>query len=144
MTTTMPSSSAPVAPGAGHRPVLPVMAAGITMLLWASAFIGIRTVEVPYGHYGPGALALGRLAVGALLLTLMVARRPATIPRGRPLLLVLASGVLWFGLYSVVLNAAERQLDAGTTALLVNVAPLVIAVLAGLFLGEGLPRTLGV
>jgi drug/metabolite transporter (DMT)-like permease len=51
-------------------------------------------------------------------------------------------GAAWFGLYNVALNAAERYLDAGTTALLVNVAPVVVAVLAGLLLGEGFPARL--
>lgn len=49
-------------------------------------------------------------------------------------------GAAWFGVYNLALNAAERHLDAGTTALLVNVAPVVVAVLAGLLLGEGFPR----
>jgi drug/metabolite transporter (DMT)-like permease len=50
--------------------------------------------------------------------------------------------VAWFGLYNLALNAAERHLDAGTAALLVNVAPVVVAVLAGLLLGEGFPARL--
>src|SRR5690606_11546114 len=33
-------------------------------------------------------------------------------------------------------------LDAGTTALLVNIAPMLVAVLAGALLGEGFPRRL--
>ena len=51
-------------------------------------------------------------------------------------------GVGWFGVYNVALNAAEHHLDAGTTAMLVNVGPILIAVFAGLFLGEGFPRWL--
>jgi drug/metabolite transporter (DMT)-like permease len=41
-----------------------------------------------------------------------------------------------------VLNAAERHLDAGTAAMLVNVAPILVAVAAGALLGEGWPRPL--
>jgi drug/metabolite transporter (DMT)-like permease len=55
---------------------------------------------------------------------------------------VLVWGAAWFGAYNISLNAAETHLDAGTTALLVNVAPVLVAVLAGLFLGEGFPRRL--
>ncbi len=55
---------------------------------------------------------------------------------------VLAWGVGWFSLYNLALNAAEQHLDAGTTALLVNVAPVLVAVLAGVLLGEGFPRRL--
>ena len=42
----------------------------------------------------------------------------------------------------MALNAAEQHLDAGTTAMLVNIGPILIAVFAGLLLGEGFPRWL--
>jgi drug/metabolite transporter (DMT)-like permease len=87
-------------------------------------------------------MALGRLVVGTLALSAVAAFLPVRIPRGRPLALVIAYGVLWFGVYAILLNSAERHLDAGTTALLVNVGPILIAVLAGLFLHEGFPRGL--
>ncbi|WP_306205905.1 DMT family transporter [Actinoplanes sp. RD1] len=122
-----------------NQRTLPLLAAGVTMLLWASAFIVIRSVGP---HISPGALALGRLLTGTIALgaVALVRRRP--VPRGRPLLLVLGYGVLWFGIYAVLVNAAEQHLDAGTTALVVNLGPILIAVLAGLFLGEGFPRPL--
>ena len=53
-----------------------------------------------------------------------------------------ACGIGWFGIYNVALNAAEQHLDAGTTAMLVNIGPILIAVFAGLLLGEGFPRWL--
>jgi drug/metabolite transporter (DMT)-like permease len=56
--------------------------------------------------------------------------------------LLFVIGLLWFGLYNVALNEAERRIDAGTAAMLIAVGPLLIAVLAGLLLGEGFPRTL--
>ena len=43
--------------------------------------------------------------------------------------------MLWFAGYTVALNAAERHLDAGTAAMLVNVAPILVAVVAGRLLG---------
>lgn len=121
--------------------LLPLIAAGVTMLLWASAFIGIRSVGE---HYEPGAMAFGRLFIGTLALSAVAFTRSVRLPRGRPLALVAVYGALWFGVYTVLVNAAEQHLDAGTTALLVNVAPILIAVLAGLFLGEGFPRALAI
>jgi drug/metabolite transporter (DMT)-like permease len=126
------------------------LAAAVTMVFWASAFIAIRFVGE---DYSPGSMALGRLLVGAVALVAVVAvrrwspsgrARPRLprLPRGRPLALVLAYGVLWFGLYAILLNAAERHLDAGTAALIVNVGPIIIAVLAGIYLKEGFPRGL--
>jgi drug/metabolite transporter (DMT)-like permease len=132
------------------------IAIAVTVTLWASAFVGIR-IAAP--GFSPGALTLGRIAVGSLALTLLrlVSNRAARggssglpggaqrgrIPRGKVLLLVVAWGVGWFGIYNLALNAAERHVDAGTASLLVNVvAPMIIAVLAGLLLGEGFPRRL--
>ena len=67
------------------------------------------------------------------------ARPPRPAPaRARPVAIA-AYGVLWLGLYSVALNAAERQVDAGTAAMLVNTGPILIAIFAGIFLGEGFP-----
>ena len=50
--------------------------------------------------------------------------------------------MFWFGLYNIALNEAERRVDAGTAAMLVNVGPILIAILAGLVLHEGFPRRL--
>jgi drug/metabolite transporter (DMT)-like permease len=41
-----------------------------------------------------------------------------------------------------MLNSGERRLDAGTAAMLVNVGPVLIAILAGFLLREGFPRSL--
>lgn len=43
---------------------------------------------------------------------------------------------------SVVLNEAERRVNAGTASMLVNVGPILIAVLAGVLLHEWFPRAL--
>lgn len=111
----------------------------MTVVLWASAFVAIRHV----GHeFSAGALSLGRLLVGSLLLGAFVFARPRRWPAKGDWKLLLVCGLLWFGVYNVALNEAEQRLDAGTAAMLVNVGPLLIALLAGLLLGEGFPRQL--
>ncbi len=114
-------------------------AALTTVVLWASAFVAIRHV----GHeFSPGPLALGRLFIGTLLLgALQFARRSTAWrrPTRRDWPPLLICGLLWFGVYNVSLNAAERRVDAGTASMLVNVGPLLVALLAGLLLGEGFP-----
>lgn len=133
------ATTAPAAPPS-TRALLPAAAAAVTMVLWASAFIGIRSVGE---HMSPGPMALGRLLVGSAALAAFAAFRGGIrIPRGRPLALVVGYGGLWFGVYNLAINAAEQHLDAGTTALLVNIAPILVAVFAGLLLGEGFPRAL--
>lgn len=111
----------------------------VTVLLWASAFVAIRAVG---DTFSPGSLTLGRLLVGVLALTLIARPTRATMPRGRALQLVMLYGVVWFGAYNIALNAAERDLDAGTTALIINIAPAIVALLAGFLFKEGFPRPL--
>lgn len=119
------------------------MAAGVSVLVWSSAFVVIRDIGTALA---PAPLALIRLAVAAAALTVPVlATRPATrrLPSSpRAAALVVAYGVLWLAGYTVALNAGERHIDAGTAALLVNLAPLMVAVVAGRLLGEGLPGPL--
>ncbi|TFV50442.1 DMT family transporter [Blastococcus sp. TF02A_35] len=116
-----------------------LLAVVVTVLAWASAFIGIRAVG---DDLSPGALALGRLLVGTLVLGVLVARRGWVRPAPADWRLLAVCGVGWFAVYNVALNAAEQHLDAGTTAMLVNIGPILIALFAGLWLGEGFPRRL--
>jgi drug/metabolite transporter (DMT)-like permease len=125
----------PAAPPDGRT----IAAVVVTVLAWASAFVAIRGVGE---DLSPGALALGRLLVGTAVLGLLVAGRGWVRPAGREWGLLAVCGVGWFGVYNVSLNAAEQHLDAGTTAMLVNIGPILIAVFAGLLLGEGFPRWL--
>jgi hypothetical protein len=82
------------------------------------------------------------LLVGSLLLGVFVFSRPRRWPAKGDWKLLLVCGLLWFGVYNVALNEAEQRLDAGTAAMLVNIGPLLIALLAGLLLGEGFPKQL--
>jgi len=117
-----------------------LLAAAVTVFLWASAFVAIRSAGE---HYSPGALALGRLFTGSVVLVaILLARREGWPPRAAWPGIV-ASGVLWFGLYMVALNWGEQQVDAGTAAMVVNVGPVLVALLGGWFLREGFkPRVL--
>jgi drug/metabolite transporter (DMT)-like permease len=121
-----------------ERDYAALAAAGVTVLLWGSAFVGIRSAG---RHFSPGALSLGRLTVAVVALAAIGLVRGERLPSrdalrevGIPLLVC---GLLWFGAYNVALNSGERRVDAGTAAMLVNVGPILIAVLAGV-----LPRAL--
>ncbi len=88
------------------------------------------------------ALALGRLLVASVALGALAVVRREGLPAKGDLPRIALCGVLWFALYSVVLNAADRRVDAGTAAMLVNMGPIFIALLAGVLLREGFPRRL--
>ncbi|MEV1128457.1 DMT family transporter [Agromyces sp. NPDC049794] len=131
--------STSTAPRATTVSPLVYVAIGVTILAWASAFIVVRSTAP---HFTPGALALARLIVGSVLLTPLLLRHRWVAPTRREWLLLTGFGALWFGGYSIVLNLAEQTLDAGTTAMIVNIAPIMIALGAGVLLGEGLPKWL--
>ncbi|MER5409501.1 DMT family transporter [Streptomyces sp. NPDC002769] len=129
------SSPAP----ARRTELLAAGAAAVTVVLWASAFVSIRSAG---GAYSPGALALGRLLAGAVALgTICLLRREGPPPREAWRGIAL-SGLLWFGLYMVVLNWGEQQVDAGTAALVVNTGPILIALLGSRLLGDPMPPRL--
>ncbi|MEU6552445.1 DMT family transporter [Streptomyces sp. NPDC046915] len=123
-----------------RRPeVLAAGAAVTTVVLWASAFVSIRSAGAAYS---PGALALGRLLSGALALGLICLVRREGLPPRSAWRGIAISGLLWFGCYMVVLNWGEQQVDAGTAALVVNVGPLLIALLGARLLGDPMPPRL--
>ena len=119
------------------RPI--VLAVAFTVIAWASAFVAIRTAG---RDFSPGPLSVIRLGLAALVLGVAAAIRRERLPGRAELHGVVICGVLWFGIYNLALNAGERRVDAGTASMLVYIAPVLIAVLAGRLLDEGFPRVL--
>jgi drug/metabolite transporter (DMT)-like permease len=133
VTTALDISPAPT------RTWLPLAAVATTLVLWASAFVGIRHLgeSVP-----PGSLSLARLLVMVLALLVLMKGRVSRLPTRREWPLIVAGGATWFGIYNLALNEAERRIDAATAALLVQIGPILVALLATVFLGERLTRWL--
>jgi drug/metabolite transporter (DMT)-like permease len=124
-----------------RAPALPLVAVAVTLVLWSSAFVAIRHL----GHsFSPGALSLGRLLVGCLALGVVLLTRGWRTPAPRDWLGLVVIGVLWFGVYNVALNAGEHRVDAGTAAMLIQLSPVLVAVLAAVFLKEKATPMLGV
>jgi drug/metabolite transporter (DMT)-like permease len=119
--------------------LLATAAATVTVVLWASAFVSIRSAGAAYS---PGALALGRLLAGAVALGLICLVRGEGWPPRAAWPGILLSGLLWFGFYMVALNWGEQQVDAGTAALVVNIGPILIALLGSRLLGDPMPPRL--
>ncbi|MFD0370924.1 DMT family transporter [Streptomyces sp. NPDC127114] len=134
------SAGASGASGAsGRTSRLALGAAAVTVVLWASAFVSIRSAGAAYS---PGALALGRLLAGALVLGAVLLIRREGLPPRAAWPGIVTSGLLWFGVYMVVLNWGEQEVDAGTAAMVVNIGPILIALLGARFLKESLPPRL--
>ena len=119
--------------------LLALGAALITVALWSSAFVGIRSAG---SEFTAGPLTLGRLLVGTVVLGAAALTRGVTRPARGDVVPLLVCGLAWFGIYNIALNEAERRIDAGTASMLVNVGPILVAILAGTLLGEGFPRGL--
>jgi drug/metabolite transporter (DMT)-like permease len=128
-TTTTPAAATSTAP----PPWLPVAAGGVTLVMWASAFVVIRHVA---HDISPGALGAGRLLVAALVVLPLVLRRGWVAPTRREWTLLSLGGVGWFGIYNLALNAGERHVDAGTAAMIIQIGPVIVALLAVPLFGE--------
>ncbi|MGW7217280.1 DMT family transporter [Streptomyces collinus] len=133
----MPNTSP--SPSGRRAELLAAGAAAVTVVLWASAFVSIRSAG---DAYSPGALALGRLLAGALALGVICLLRREGVPPRSAWRGIAISGLLWFGFYMVALNWGEQQVDAGTAALVVNTGPILIALLGARLLGDPMPPRL--
>lgn len=120
---------------------LPLLAVATTLVLWASAFVAIRHLG---DDFSPGPLTLGRLAVASLVLGVYAVHRGLVRPSRGDWWRMVTIGTLWYAVYNLALNEGERRVDAGTAALLIQFAPVVLAVLAATFLGERFTRELGI
>ena len=127
------------APAADRIDRRALAAASVTVVLWASAFVAIRSGG---RYFDPGALALGRLLAGSVVLGAVWLARGGGWPPRAAWPGIVCAGVLWFGVYMVALNWGEQHVDAGTAAMVVNIGPVLIAVLGGWLLREGFPRRL--
>jgi drug/metabolite transporter (DMT)-like permease len=116
-----------------------LFAALVTVALWGSAFVAIRDAA---DTLSPGALALGRLLVSMAVLGAAACIWREPLPARDDLVRIALFGIFWLGVYSFTLNAAERRVNAGTAAMVINIGPILIAILAGLVLNEGFPRWL--
>jgi drug/metabolite transporter (DMT)-like permease len=140
VTATTPAEEAAQSDASSVPAWLPLTAVGVTLVLWASAFVAIRYLA---GAFSPGSLSLGRLVVGAVCLGAVAVSRGLPRPTGRQWLSIVIIGVLWFGVYNVALNAGEHHVDAGTAVMLIQISPVLVALLAATFLHERFTLYLG-
>jgi drug/metabolite transporter (DMT)-like permease len=116
-----------------------VIALSICLILWASAFAGIR---LGLRGFGPGQLALLRFMIASLSLLIyaLIVRLPLPSPRDLPMLFLM--GFLGFTVYHVGLNAGEVVVPAGAASFIIASVPVFSTLLAVIFLQERL-TTLG-
>ncbi|MDZ5648514.1 DMT family transporter [Nitrospirillum sp. BR 11828] len=109
----------------------------VTVIIWASAFAAIRAGLQAFGPLELGAARFSIAAVPAGLYLLM--SRPA-LPRLAEVWRFAAGGLLFVALYTALLNLGERTVPAGAAAFIININPIITAVLASFLLGERFGR----
>lgn len=114
------------------------LALGTAILIWASAFAGIRA---GLEGYSPGHLALLRFGIASGLLALYAAVTRMSLPSYRDLPAVLFGGFTGFTVYHVGLSYGEVSVESGAASLLIASVPVFTALLAVGFLGERLGRS---
>ncbi len=115
-----------------------------TLVLWASAFAGIRAgmrlasgIPGPDG-YGPGELALLRFATASLVLAGYALATRMRLPERRDLPRIAVAGLLGITIYHLGLNFGEVRVSAGAAALLIAAGPVFTAMMSAAFLRERL------
>jgi drug/metabolite transporter (DMT)-like permease len=117
----------------GDRGVL--LALGVTIVIWASAFAAIRA---GLEGYTPGHLALLRFLIGSALLAVYAVATRMPPPAWRDVPAVLLGGFLGFFGYHTGLAFGEVTVEAGAASLIIASVPVFTALLAAAFLGERL------
>ncbi|WP_058519248.1 DMT family transporter [Legionella parisiensis] len=110
----------------------------IAIVLWASAFVGIR---IGLAAYSPGALALLRFIVASLCMLIIyyslgIEKRVAWKDR----LQLLLTGMAGIGIYNICLNYGELSVSAGIASFILGLMPVLTVILSLIFLQEKLAR----
>ncbi|TQR30907.1 DMT family transporter [Lysinibacillus sphaericus] len=107
----------------------------ITIIIWASAFPGIRVALMAYS---PEHISLLRLLIGSFVLLIIAVIRKTPLPELKDIPIILLLGFLGFTVYQVALNYGEQTISAGVASLLVSTTPIITALLAVFFYREKL------
>jgi drug/metabolite transporter (DMT)-like permease len=119
---------------------LTFVAAGVTVILWASAFPAIRAGLQAFSPFHVGLL---RYLTAALVLAIVAVVTRMPLPRREDVPKLALLGLVGISLYNTFLNYGEVTVPAATASFIVAAAPIFIIVVASLFLGERL-RPIGV
>lgn len=112
------------------------IAASVTLVLWSSAFAGIR-VGLAAG-YTAGHVVLIRFLSASLVFVLYALIRHIQLPRLRDVPVIAALGFAGISVYHISLTFGERVVPAGTASLIIASAPAFTALIARAALGERL------
>jgi drug/metabolite transporter (DMT)-like permease len=105
----------------------PALAVFFTILFWGTSFTGIR---MALDSFSPGALAMLRFSIASIVLWSIAIFAPVARPSLRDLPRLAGLGCIGITTYHVCLNFGQLTVAPGTTALLIQTAPVFTAVFA--------------
>ncbi len=107
----------------------------IALLLWASAFAGIKA---GLKGYGPGEVALLRFGTASAALLIYASITRMRLPDLTDIPRIGLAGALGITAYHLCLNFGETTVTAGAASLIIASGPIFTALMAAVFLGERL------
>lgn len=110
-----------------------ILALSATLVLWASAFAGIRA---GLHAYSPGQVAVLRFIIASLTLAIYAAFAHFRRPELRDIPSLTVCGIVGITFYNLALNYGETRVSAGAASLLIASTPIWTALLATLALHE--------
>ncbi len=112
-----------------------LFALGFALVIWASAFAGIRA---GLRAYAPANLAVLRFLVASAVLAIYAALAHFRRPEWRDVPGLILSGAIGITFYNLALNYGETQVTAGVASLLIASTPIWTALAARFWLHERL------
>lgn len=109
-----------------------------TIVLWASAFVGIR---IALTGYSPGSLALLRFLVASLCMAIIYhSQGVKKVMPWNDRIQLLITGMLGIGVYNICLNYGEITVTAGIASFVIGLMPVITVLLSLIFLQEKLNK----
>lgn len=106
----------------------------LAIILWASAFVGIRA---GLNGYSPEGLALLRYLVASICMAIVYYRLPQrNMMSFRDMLGLMFVGALGIGVYNLTLNHSELVISSGMASFITSQSPIITTIFAMAFLGE--------
>lgn len=112
-----------------------IFALALALVLWASAFAGIRA---GLRGYAPANLAVLRFLVASSVLAIYATIAHFRRPQSRDIPGLILSGAIGISFYNLALNYGETQVTAGAASLLISSTPIWTALAARFTLHEKL------
>ncbi len=115
-----------------------IFAIAFTLVLWASAFAGIRA---GLRSYSPSNLAVLRFLIASTVLAIYAALAHFRRPQLRDLPGLVLTGAIGITFYNLALNYGETRVTAGAASMLISSTPIWTALAARFWLHEKLTAT---